>query len=118
MGISIYMDLEGEKCTPIEPGTPPLTRRVTLSLAKEVPGWTLEGTRLVRKFTCRNFIEAVKLFNNISVIAAEEMHYPEMCITGQRHVTVALYTHASGGLTRNDFILAAKISGKWREMPG
>jgi len=111
------MDLIGEKCTPIEPGTPPLTRREQLALSKKVPDWTLEGTRLVQKFTCRNFIEAVKFLNNISVIAAEEMHYPEMCITGQRYVTVALYTHASGGLTRNDFILAAKITEKWKERP-
>jgi 4a-hydroxytetrahydrobiopterin dehydratase len=111
------MDLAEEKCTPIEPGTPPLTRRELLSVSKKVPDWTLEGTRLVQKFTCRNFIEAVKFLNNISVIAAEEMHYPEMCITGQRHVTVSLYTHASGGLTRNDFILAAKITEKWKERP-
>ncbi|MDD1664663.1 MAG: 4a-hydroxytetrahydrobiopterin dehydratase [Methanomicrobiales archaeon] len=111
------MDLALEKCTPIEPGTPPLTRRELLSVSKKVPDWTLEGTRLVQKFTCRNFIEAVKFLNNISVIAAEEMHYPEMCITGQRHVTVSLYTYASGGLTRNDFILAAKITEKWKERP-
>jgi 4a-hydroxytetrahydrobiopterin dehydratase len=112
------MDLASEKCTPIEPGTPPLTRRKNLSLVKEVPGWTLEGTRLIRKFTCKNFIEAVKFLNRVSVIAAEEMHYPEMCITEQRHVTVSLYTHASGGITLNDFILAAKISDSWRAEGG
>jgi 4a-hydroxytetrahydrobiopterin dehydratase len=108
------MDLAQEKCTPIEPGTPPLTRRKLLALVKEVPDWTLEGTRLVRKFTCRNFIEAVKFLNRISVVAAGEMHYPEMCITEQRYVTVSLYTHASGGITLNDLILAAKISDLWR----
>jgi len=109
------MDLAEEKCAPIEPGTPPLTRRELLSLSKQVADWKLEGSRLVQAFSCRNFIEAVKFLNNVSVIAAEEMHYPEMCITGQRNVTVSLYTHASGGLTRNDFILAAKITRKWRE---
>jgi len=111
------MDLAGEKCTPIEPGTPPLTRRELLTLTKKVADWKLEGTRLVQTFACRNFIEAVKFLNNISVIAAEEMHYPEMCITGQRNVTVSLYTHASGGLTRNDFILAAKITDTWKQRP-
>jgi 4a-hydroxytetrahydrobiopterin dehydratase len=108
------MDLAGEKCIPIEPGTPPLTRRKLLALLDEVPGWTLEGTRLVRKFTCRNFIEAVKFLSRVAVVAAGEMHYPEMCITEQRHVTVSLYTHASGGLTMNDLILAAKVSDLWR----
>jgi 4a-hydroxytetrahydrobiopterin dehydratase len=111
------MDLAGEKCAPIEPGTPPLTRRELLTLTKKVADWKLEGTRLVQTFACRNFIEAVKFLNNISVIAAEEMHYPEMCITGQRNVTVSLYTHASGGLTRNDFILAAKITDTWKQRP-
>jgi 4a-hydroxytetrahydrobiopterin dehydratase len=114
MGMSIYMDLAAEKCTPIEPGTPPLTRSKLLALVKEVPGWTLEGTRLNRRFTCRNFVEAVKFLNRISVTAAGEMHYPEMCITGQRYVTVSLYTPASGGITLNDLILAAKISDIWR----
>ena len=108
------MDLASEKCTPIEPGTPPLTRRKLLTLVKDVPGWALEGTRLNRNFSCKSFVEAVKFLNRVSVIAAEEMHYPEMCITGQRNVTVSLYTHASGGLTRNDLILAAKISDAWR----
>jgi 4a-hydroxytetrahydrobiopterin dehydratase len=108
------MDLASEKCMPIEPGTPPLTRRKLLSLVKEVPEWSLEGTRLVRKFTCKSFIEAVKFFNRVSVIAAEEGHYPEMCITEARYVTIALYTHQSGGITKNDLILAAKISDMWR----
>jgi 4a-hydroxytetrahydrobiopterin dehydratase len=108
------MDLAQEKCTPIEPGTPPLTRQRLLSLVREVPGWALEGTRLNRGFTCKNFIEAVKFLNRVSVIAAEEMHYPEMCITGQRQVTISLYTPASGGITLNDLILAAKISDRWR----
>ncbi|HUK38932.1 MAG TPA: 4a-hydroxytetrahydrobiopterin dehydratase [Methanomicrobiales archaeon] len=111
------MDLAEEKCVPIEPGTPPLTRRELLSLSKKVADWKLEGSRLVQTFACRNFIEAVKFLNNVSVIAAGEMHYPEMCITGQRNVTVSLYTHASGGLTRNDFILAAKVTEKWKMRP-
>ena len=108
------MDLAAEKCTPIEPGTPPLTRRKLLAFLDEVPGWALEGTRLNRKFTCRNFIEAVKFLSRIAVVAAQEMHYPDMCISEQRYVTVSLYTHASGGLTMNDLILAAKISDIWR----
>ncbi|HVP24543.1 MAG TPA: 4a-hydroxytetrahydrobiopterin dehydratase [Methanomicrobiales archaeon] len=110
------MDLAQEKCTPIEPGTPPLTRQRLLSLVREVPGWALEGTRLNRRFTCKNFIEAVKFLNQVSMIAAEEMHYPEMCITEQRQVTISLYTHASGGITLNDLILAAKISDVWRKV--
>ena len=108
------MDLAEDRCTPIEPGTPPLTRRELLSVSKKVPDWTLEGTRLVQKFSCKNFIEAVKFLNRFSMIAAEEGHYPEMCITEQRHVTISLYTHASGGITLNDLILAAKISDLWR----
>jgi hypothetical protein len=41
------MDLAGEKCTPIEPGTPPLTRREQLSLSKKLPDWTLEDRKSV-----------------------------------------------------------------------
>jgi 4a-hydroxytetrahydrobiopterin dehydratase len=42
-------------------------------------------------------------------VAELEGHHPDLHLTGYRNVAVELWTHAAGGLTENDFILAAKI---------
>jgi hypothetical protein len=45
-----------------------------------------------------------------AVVAAEaEGHHPDLHLTGYRHLKIELTTHAIGGLSDNDFILAAKI---------
>jgi 4a-hydroxytetrahydrobiopterin dehydratase len=49
-------------------------------------------------------------FNKVAAIAEEEDHHPDLHLEGCRKVTIALSTHAVGGLTENDFILAAKIN--------
>jgi 4a-hydroxytetrahydrobiopterin dehydratase len=43
-------------------------------------------------------------------LAAQEGHYPDICITESRHVEVSFYTYPAGGLTLNDFIMAAKLN--------
>ena len=42
-------------------------------------------------------------------IAEDDGHHPDLHIEGYRNVSVELWTHAIGGLSENDFILAAKI---------
>ena len=42
-------------------------------------------------------------------VAEEEGHHPDLHLEGYRHVWIELSTHAIGGLSENDFILAAKI---------
>jgi 4a-hydroxytetrahydrobiopterin dehydratase len=51
----------------------------------------------------------MELLNKIAEIAESEQHHPDLHLTGYRHVRVELTTHAIGGLSENDFILAAKI---------
>lgn len=81
------------------------------ALAAETPGWTLEGNALkIRKcWTFRNFNEAMEFINEAGRIAEEEQHHPDLHLTRYRHVEVEIWTHAVGGLSENDFILAAKI---------
>ncbi|TKY71768.1 putative pterin-4-alpha-carbinolamine dehydratase [Spatholobus suberectus] len=38
-------------------------------------------------------------------------HHPDLHLVGWNNVTVEIWTHSVGGLTQNDFILAAKING-------
>ena len=51
----------------------------------------------------------LKFFQRVAQIAEEEDHHPDLHLAGYRNVTVEIWTHAVGGLTENDFILAAKI---------
>ena len=48
-------------------------------------------------------------FNKVAEVAEEDGHHPDLHIAGYRNVSVELWTHAIGGLSENDFILAAKI---------
>jgi 4a-hydroxytetrahydrobiopterin dehydratase len=47
--------------------------------------------------------------NRVAEIAEDEQHHPDLHLTGYRHVRIEITTHAIGGLSENDFILAAKI---------
>ena len=50
-------------------------------------------------------------FCRIGDVAEAEDHHPDLHLANYRDVTVELWTHAAGGLTENDFIMAAKIDG-------
>lgn len=77
-----------------------------------VPAWRLthDGTRIRRDFTLPDFRAAVKLVNTIAALAEREQHHPDLHIEGYRKVWVEIFTHAIGGLSENDFIVAAKIN--------
>jgi 4a-hydroxytetrahydrobiopterin dehydratase len=51
----------------------------------------------------------IDFFNAVAKIAEEEGHHPDLHLEGYRKVAIELWTHAIGGLSENDFILAAKI---------
>ncbi|OWK47082.1 Pterin-4-alpha-carbinolamine dehydratase [Fimbriiglobus ruber] len=57
----------------------------------------------------KDFDEALDFFNRIAPVAREEDHHPDLHLVNYRSVTIEITTHAVGGLTENDFILAAKI---------
>ena len=51
----------------------------------------------------------MKFFNAVAEIAEADGHHPDLHIVGYRNVSIEIWTHAIGGLSENDFILAAKI---------
>ena len=104
------MDLTQKKCVACEGGAMPLLRPLAEELLKKVDGWTMgaDGKTIHKKFTFRNFVEAMAFANKITPIAESEGHHPDLSI-GWGRVEVELTTHAIGGLSENDFILAAKI---------
>ncbi len=87
----------------------PLPREVVERLLGQVRGWKVEeGKQLVKAFRFKDFLEAVAFVNAITPVAEAEGHHPDLLVRWGE-VRVTLWTHAVGGLTENDFILAAKI---------
>lgn len=74
-------------------------------------GWylTREGQRIRKDWKVKNFMAGMEFFNRCVVVTEEDGHHPDLHIEGYRNVSVELWTHAIGGLSENDFILAAKI---------
>lgn len=98
------------RCKPCEGGTEPLPASAANVLLQDVQGWELVEGRLIRKrVTCKNFLDAVNTIHGIATIAEAEDHHPDLHLTHYKRLTVELSTHAIGGLSENDFILAAKI---------
>jgi 4a-hydroxytetrahydrobiopterin dehydratase len=104
-------DLAKKHCAPCEGGIPALTRDQIQTLAPSIPQWTLtpDGKRLRREWRVRDFMAGLGFFQQIAQIAETEDHHPDLHLVGYRNVAVEIWTHAVGGLTENDFILAAKI---------
>ncbi|MGB9799659.1 MAG: 4a-hydroxytetrahydrobiopterin dehydratase [Thermanaerothrix sp.] len=108
-----------EKCVSCHGGVPPLNNDEIAQLLPEVPGWEVieveNQKRLQRTFKFKDFANALDFTNRIGQIAEAEGHHPLM-ITEWGKVTVAWWTHAIGGLHRNDFIMAAKTNQIFAQM--
>lgn len=77
---------------------------------RAVPHWRREADSLVRTFALGNFVEAVEFVNEVTEIAEEVNHHPDVDIRWNK-VTLRISTHSKGGLTRADFDLAARVDG-------
>lgn len=106
------MRLAEKRCVPCEGGVPSLSRSQAEAFLTEVPGWALaaDGKSLTKAWKRADFREALAFVNRIGEVAERENHHPDIHLTGYRRVRVDLATHAIGGLSENDFILAAKIN--------
>lgn len=105
-------ELHDQKCKPCEGIGESLTREEALRYLSQVEGWQLseDGKWIIKTITAKNFSEAVNVINEIKNIAEKENHHPDIHLTAYRNLKVELTTHALGGLTQNDFILATKIN--------
>ncbi len=103
-------DLAKKKCVPCEGGTPPLALREVDELLKWVKGWAALGNQqLDQEFKFKNFDAAMTFVDQVAKIAQAENHHPNIYLHDWNQVKITLMTHAVGGLSENDFILAAKI---------
>lgn len=76
----------------------------------QVLAWeVVDDKKIVRTFKYKDFAAALAFINAAGAIAEEQGHHPDLDLHGWNKVTVTLWTHAIGGLSVNDFIMAAKI---------
>lgn len=101
-------ELREKRCEPCHGGTPPLSPERAQELVKNLHGWSLDGQAIQRGFRFKNFTETIDFVNRIAELAERENHHPDLLVQYNK-LTVTLSTHAIGGLSENDFILAAKI---------
>jgi 4a-hydroxytetrahydrobiopterin dehydratase len=103
-------DLARRKCEACEGGTPPITPGRIAELQPQIdPAWQVEdGKQLQRSFTFPDFTDAFGFATRVALVAESEGHHPDFEL-GWGRVALVLTTHAAGGLTDNDFIMAAKI---------
>ena len=110
-------DLLKKKCVPCEGGALPLDKAEAekymhmVTLPAQAGGWELseDGKNITKTFKFKDFIGAINFVNKISEIAESEGHHPDINVRYNK-VKLILSTHAIGGLSENDFILAAKIN--------
>jgi 4a-hydroxytetrahydrobiopterin dehydratase len=74
-------------------------------------GWRLsgQGERIRKDWRMKNFMAGIEFFRRVAELAESEGHHPDLHLENYRNVWIELWTHAIGGLSENDFILAAKI---------
>jgi 4a-hydroxytetrahydrobiopterin dehydratase len=103
--------LTHKKCAPCEGGVPKYSPAEADAQIQKLSGWrvTHDGERIRKDWTVKNFMAGLSFFNEVARLAEEEQHHPDLHLESYRKVAIELWTHAIGGLSENDFILAAKI---------
>ncbi len=104
-------ELAQKKCKPCEGGVEPYSRSAAEEQLARLPGWQLthDGQRIRKDWTLKGFLAGIRFFQEVARVAEADQHHPDLHLEGYRRVWIEIYTHAIGGLSENDFILAAKI---------
>jgi 4a-hydroxytetrahydrobiopterin dehydratase len=104
------MDFTKKKCVPCESGTPRKTASEVDEALRSLGGWDArEGkTRIHKQYRFQDFVAAMRFVNALAALAEAEGHHPDFAVHWNT-VDVTLWTHVVGGLSENDFIVAAKL---------
>ena len=112
MNMTNTTELTQKKCQPCEGMETPLPKKEAQNYLQKISNWNIDsnGKMIYRDYVMKNFLAAIDLINKIAQIAESENHHPEIHLTSYRKLKIELTTHAIGGLSENDFIVAAKIN--------
>lgn len=85
------------------------TSKIAELKAQLLTQWEISDNGILKKsFKFENYKRAIAFVQEVAFLAEQVQHHPDICI---RYTTVEimLTTHDVGGLSINDFIMAAKI---------
>ncbi len=105
------MKLKDKTCIPCSGNESALSRKEEAHYLQQTEGWFLEKSgehKIQKNFKFKDFRTAIDFVNRVADLAEQEGHHPDITIN-YNVVGLELFTHAIGGLSENDFILAAKI---------
>ena len=107
-------DLASQTCVPCRGGVPPLKGEELQQILQQVPQWkAINEHHITRTFTFPDFKQALDFVNRVGEVAEQQGHHPDILLTwGKAEIT--MWTHKIDGLTRSDFIMAAKIDQLYR----
>jgi 4a-hydroxytetrahydrobiopterin dehydratase len=105
---NIETRLVDQRCKQYSSDTPPLTKAEAERLMKQLPEWALNIKEIKREYRFQDFRQAMDFVDGVAELADDENHHPDILISYNK-VRLTLSTHKIGGLSQNDFILAAKI---------
>ena len=104
-------DFATKKCSPCEGDVAKYSRAEAENQLKNLSGWRLtdDGQRIRKEWVMKDFMAGIDFFDAVADVAEDEGHHPDLHLQGYRNLAIEISTHAIGGLSENDFILAAKI---------
>ncbi len=103
------MDLAQETCIPCLDGGPTLSEAEIAPLLAELRGWqVVDGHHLLRIWSFPDFARALAWLVRAGAICEQQGHHADFLLSWGR-VEAVIYTHKAGGLTRADFVLAARF---------
>jgi 4a-hydroxytetrahydrobiopterin dehydratase len=103
--------LASKKCLPCEGGVDKYTSTEAQAQIQTLDGWRLthDGQRIRKDWRLKSFMAGLRFFAKVADLAEQEGHHPDLHLEGYRNAWIEIWTHAIGGLSESDFILAAKI---------
>ena len=103
-------DLQRERCIARHGKDHALDATTIAGLLAKLPGWSLveDGAAIGKAFAFDDFHRTMAFVNAVAWIAHAEDHHPDFEV-GYSRCTLRFSTHDVGGLSRNDFICAAKV---------
>ncbi len=104
------IDLLGQNCVEYSAGSPQLSEDEVRRYLTKTPGWQLDEGVLRRRLLFPDFMAVINFVNRLGDLAEAQQHHPDFLVHGYRRMRLDFATHSIGGLSLNDFIMAAKVN--------
>ena len=95
-------------------GVPPIATKEADRFLQVLPGWNLANGSISKEFNFQSYLAGLNFAYAVGKIAEEKDHHPDILVRW-RKVKLTLSTHSIGGLSENDFIVAASIELVYRK---